>query len=351
MPVEPALALGDGPIGLAIIGCGRISGAHLAAIAAQPEVYRLVAAVDHKIESARAAAAPFGAAAFTTLDEALALPDVQAVLIATPNAAHAANAAAVLAAGRHVLVEKPIAETGAEAQALAALADQHGVALCAGHTFRHGPAVRYLQDHFAEFGRLRAIEISQCVFWDGPQAPWWAERTPDEGLILPMFAPHPLDFIQLVMGADDPLRIHAEGARHQPGWQAEDEVMAIMAYPGRRMVSLHISYNQAPTHDRKILFFDKGVLEIVDAETLLWNGELRVSPAEGTMTDAKRMGGRDFSFYFRTQLAEFARAARGLPHRCATGRDAARLIGTLDRLRGAVRANSADAIDPPLALA
>lgn len=345
------MSVNTGPLGLALVGCGRISGSHLEAIAAQPELFRLIATVDHGIERAQAAAAPYGAAAFATLEEALLLPEVGAVIVCSPNGAHVAHTRAALEAGRHVLVEKPLAETTAEANELADLAERKGLALAAGHTFRHGPAVRYLQDHLAEFGRLRAVEVSQCVFWDGPQAPWWADRTPEQGLILSMFAPHPLDFIQLVLGSDDPLRIHAEGARHQDGWQAEDEVMAVLAYPDRRMVSLHISYNQAPIYDRKVLFFDRGVLEIVNAETLLWNGEVRVTPAPGTMGDPGKMGGRDLSFYFRTQLAEFARATQGLPHRCATGRDAARLTTLLERMLASVRTHSADAIDPRPVLA
>ena len=335
------------PIGVVLVGCGRISASHLAAIAALPESFRLIATVDRHLDRAEAAAAPFGAQAFADVAEALALPQVEAAIICSPNAAHAEQAAQVLNSGRHVLVEKPLAESGEVAQQLADLAAGKGLVLVAGHTFRHGPAVRYLQDHRAGFGRLRAMEISQCVFWDGPQAPWWADRTPDEGLILAMFAPHPLDFIQLVMGGDDPIRVMAEGARHQSGWQAEDEVMALLAYPGRRIVSLHISYNQAPTYDRKVLFFDKGVLEIIDGETLVWNGEQRLGPAPGTMANARQMGGRDLSFYFRTQLAEFALALRGQPHRCPTGADAARLMTLLDRLRQAVRQRSAEAIDPP----
>jgi predicted dehydrogenase len=194
--------------------------------------------------------------------------------------------------------------------------------------------------------------MSQCVYWDGPQAPWWAERTPDEGLIISLFAPHQLDFVQLAMamagGHETPLRVHAEGARHQNGWQGEDEAMILLAYPGRRMASLHISYNQQPIHDRKVLFFDKGVLEIRDAETLLWNGALRVTPAAGSITDAGKMGGRDLSHYFRTQLGEFARAIRGQPHRCATGAEAAGVIELIDRVRAAIRSNSREAIDPPI---
>lgn len=344
--IETIPVAGD-PIGVVVAGCGRISGSHLRAISELPGDVRLEAVVDPDAGRAAAAAAPYGVPALATLEEALALPGVGAVLLCTPNHAHAAQAMACLSAGKHVLVEKPVAETGAQARALAAEAARRGLVLGAGHTFRHCAPVNHLLDHRADFGRLRAVEVSSCVFWDGPQAPWWAERKPEEGLIVSLFAPHSLDFIQLAMGGDVPLRVHAEGARHQSGWQGEDEAMIVLAYPGRRMASLHISYNQAPIHDRKVLFFEHGVMEIVHGETLLWNGEPVVVPPPGMVTDPGRMGGRDLAHYFRGQIVEFARAMRGEPHRLPSGDEAAVQIELLDRVRASLRANSADAIDPP----
>lgn len=335
------------PTGVVLAGCGRISASHLRALAELPHEYRLIAAVDPDLERAQSAAKPLGAQASTSLDEALALPGVDCVILCTPNAEHAAQAMACLKAGKHVLVEKPLAESGEQARLLAETAAQRGLVLAAGHTFRQCAPVRYLQDHATEFGRLRAVEVSACVFWDGPQAPWWADIRPEDGLIVSLFAPHSLDFIQLAMGGDAPLRVHAEGARHQSGWQGEDEAMIVLAYPGRRMASLHISYNQLPVHDRKVLFFENGVMEIVHGETLLWNGEARVVPPPGMIADPARMGGRDLSHYFRNQLAEFARAMRGEAHRCPSGAEAAMGIELLDRVRASLRANAAAAIDPP----
>lgn len=334
------------PLRIALVGCGRISASHLDAIAAEPDVATLVAVVDPDPAHAAQVAAERGAAhAFVDLDQALAADDVEAVLLCTPNALHAAQSIRALDAGKHVLVEKPMAESGADARAMAAAAERAGRVLAVGHTFRHGAAVRYLQDHRAEFGRLRAIEMSQCFFWNGPQAPWWATRTPEESLILSLYAPHPLDFVQLVMGARDPLRVHVEAARHQHGWQAEDEAMILLAYDDRTLVNLHISYNQPQIVDRKTLFFDRGVLRIEDGEYLYWNDELKVSPAPGMIEDARRMSGRDLSSYFRTQLREFIAAARGRPHRSPLHADGLRLIDLIDRVRASARANSADLID------
>jgi predicted dehydrogenase len=335
------------PVGLAVLGCGRISASHIAAIVAQPDCARLVATIDHDHALARDTARRHGAPhAFANLDEALRVDAVEAVLICTPNELHTTQTLQALAGGRHVLVEKPMAEDAAAALRMSKCAVARQRVLAIGHTFRHGPAVRYLQDHRAEFGELRSLEASQCVFWDGPQAPWWAERTLEQGLILSLFAPHALDFVQLAM-QDDPLRVHVEAARHQPGWQGEDEAMILMAFPGRRMATVHVSYNQRRIVDRKLLLFDRGVLRIEDSEWLYWNDELRVGSAEGPGEDRRRMGGRDLSVFFRTQLREFTRAVRGLPHRSVLHDDGRRLIETIDRVRAAALDTSRAAIVMP----
>ncbi len=325
------------PVGLLLVGCGRISAAHLGALAGLEGEIRLAGVADADQGARHRAAAAHAVPAFADLDEALAMPGVDAVLIASPNALHAAQAAAALAAGKHVLVEKPLAETGAEASALADLAQARGLVLAAGHTFRHNEAVAELVRRMPQWGALHAVEVSACVFWDGPQAPWWAARTPAEGLILSLFAPHSLDFVQLVMGQDDPLRVHAETARWQSGWRAEDEAMILLRYPGRRMASIHISYNQRSVFDRKVLHFAQGVAEIADGEFLTWNGEVLVSSPPGIIDDARRMGGRRLDHFFRQQLRAFVAAIRGQPNLCPTGRDAARLIDLLDRVKAAAR--------------
>jgi predicted dehydrogenase len=332
------------PVGLAVLGCGRISASHIAAIAAQPDCARLVATIDHDLDLARESARRHGAPhAFATLAEALQVDAVEAVLICTPNELHTAQTLEALAGGRHVLVEKPMAEDATAARRMADVAVANQRVLAVGHTFRHGPAVRYLQDHRAEFGELRSLEVSQCVFWDGPQAPWWGTRKLEQGLILSLFAPHALDFVQLAM-LDDPLRVHVEAARHQPGWQAEDEAMILMAFPGRRMASVHVSYNQRRIVDRKLLLFDRGVLRIEDGEWLYWNDELRVGSPAGPGEDRRRMGGRDLSVFFRTQIREFTLAVRGQPHRSVLHDDGRRLIETIDRVRAAALDTSRAAI-------
>ncbi|MGF7156054.1 putative dehydrogenase [Novosphingobium gossypii] len=312
---ENALVAVDQPCGIAVIGCGRIAPLHLKAIVRNPDFMRLIAVADPDAGLAAQFAAEFGAQhALTSLDEALALDTVDAVILCTPNALHAMQAQQGLSAGRHVLVEKPFAETVEDAERIAALADRTGLVLAAGHTFRHVEAVRTLQDRRAEFGRLRAVSISMCVFWDGPQAPWWATRSADEGLVLSLFAPHAIDFLQLVVGEVDPVRIQVEAARHQPGWQAEDEAMILLRYPDDVLASIHVSYNQRRMMNRKVAHFEKATVRIENGEELWIDDEPVVMPARPEAGDTALFND-GITHYFEMQVREFALAVRGQPHR------------------------------------
>lgn len=114
----------------------------------------------------------------SSLDAALADPDVSAVVVATPVAHHATVARHALEAGRHVLVEKPLTTSVAEAVMLAELADRRGLRLMVGHTFLFSPRVRWIADRLAGggIGRVHYLTSSRLnlgqhrsdanVIWD-----------------------------------------------------------------------------------------------------------------------------------------------------------------------------------------
>ena len=112
-----------------------------------------------------------------SLEEALADDAVRAVVIATPVETHAALAEAALSAGRHVLVEKPLAASMSDALALARSADERGLTLMAGHTFLFSPRVRAIATHLASgaTGRIQYVTSARLnlglyrdvnVIWD-----------------------------------------------------------------------------------------------------------------------------------------------------------------------------------------
>jgi predicted dehydrogenase len=319
------------PLRLAIVGCGRIAHFHAAAIAALPNETRLVAAVDPDLARAREFAAKHGAAvALGSVAEAVTRDDVDAVVVCSPNAMHAANSIEALDAGKHVLLEKPMAENVAQAEGIAAAAHRAGRLVALGHTMRHTPSVRWFQDHRHEFGELRAVQVSKLVRWDGPQVPWWKTRTREEGLIMSLYAPHALDFVQGVFEGEQPTNVHCEVARFQRDWLAEDEAMVLLRYPRGRLAQVHISYNQRFVVDRYTMHFANAMVRLEHGEFAWVNDEQVLAPA-ASGADYSKMGNRDFTHWFATQLQEFVNAVRGRPHRSVLHDEGVHLARLMDR--------------------
>src|SRR5438128_8762088 len=114
----------DRRFGVAVVGCGGISNCHTYALTQIPEV-RLIATVDIDAARARDFQARYGSeVASTDLDAVLARDDVQAVVITTANDMHAPLALKALQAGKHVLVQKPMALSLEEADQMIAAADR-----------------------------------------------------------------------------------------------------------------------------------------------------------------------------------------------------------------------------------
>jgi predicted dehydrogenase len=125
------------PVRVGLIGCGSIArAAHLPAMRALSDRVTLVAAADTSEPAARAAAAPWEAAAYTDGYELIRRRDIDMVMIATPESAHREWTEAAAAAGKHVLCEKPMAPTLVDADAMITACRKAGVRLMIGHSRR-----------------------------------------------------------------------------------------------------------------------------------------------------------------------------------------------------------------------
>ena len=127
---------------VAVVGVGHLGRHHARILASIPDV-QLAGIADSNGARAREVAAQYGAAAHT--DWRTLIGEVDAVTIAAPTEAHASIAAAFLEQRVHVLVEKPMTTTTAEADRLLTMADEQKVVLAVGHTERFNPAVAYVK--------------------------------------------------------------------------------------------------------------------------------------------------------------------------------------------------------------
>ncbi len=127
------------PLAVGVVGVGALGSHHARLYAKVPDV-RLVGIFDARAERAAEVAAQLGTTAFASAAELL--DQVDAVSIVVPTPAHHEVGMAALGCGRHVLLEKPLAATIPEAEALVAAAEQAGVVLQTGHVERFNRAIR-----------------------------------------------------------------------------------------------------------------------------------------------------------------------------------------------------------------
>ena len=192
------------PIGVAIVGTGFGQKIHIPGFQAHPRTE--VVAVYHRDRAKGEAIATAHGIAKTcqTLEEILQLPEVDAVSISTPPFLHADMARAALQAGKHVLLEKPITLTAAEARDLYHLADRQGAIATADFEFRCVPAWQRFAELLAEgyVGEKRLIKIDWIVpSRANPEREWnWYARKDCGGGALGAVGSHSFDYIHWLFG-------------------------------------------------------------------------------------------------------------------------------------------------------
>lgn len=190
-------------IGVAIIGCGGITlQNHLPGLALCKDT-RVVALCDNNPATLEKASRDTGInVTSTSYEEIVKRDDVQAVIIATPNISHGPIAHAAIAAGKHVLCEKPIAMTYAEAKGMADAADAAGVRHMTAFTYRFVPAMRYLS-HLIKQGDLGLpYHYRSCRLQDwGKRNLGWRQvkALASTGELGDMLS-HRIDFAQFLIG-------------------------------------------------------------------------------------------------------------------------------------------------------
>lgn len=144
-----------------------------------------------------------GVTAYAGLDDAL--PHIDAVIVATPPGSHAPLGLKAIAAGKHVLIEKPLATTTDAARALVDAADRAGVVLMPGHTFEHNAAVHKLRE-LVQGGHLGRLFYLDCARLN------LGLYQTDVNVILDL-APHDISISNFVLGSR-PTTVTAWGSRH-----------------------------------------------------------------------------------------------------------------------------------------
>jgi predicted dehydrogenase len=237
----------------AVAGCGEWGRNHVRALASMPGV-RLEWVIDPD-PARREDAARLAPGARVTGDEAEAFrdPRLDVVVVASPSPTHAPVAGAALAAGKHVLVEKPLAPTSAEAEALVAQARRAKRLLSVGHLLLYHPAMTALK-RFVSAGK------------HGPVLYVYGQRSnigrlrDDEGALISL-APHDISVMAHLLG-EWPVSISAH-ARRCVQRAMDDIVFLTLSFPGGAIGQAHLSWLE-PIKVRRISVVAKRGMAVFD---------------------------------------------------------------------------------------
>lgn len=246
------------PIRIAIVGCGSIARRAHAPAFVKSENADLVAFVSRTRASAEAAASECGgyAPVYDDWREVVALEDLDAVDICSPNVFHAEQTIAAAKARKHVLVEKPIASSLDEADAMIEAATAAGVVLQVAHNLRYVPAVLAARD-VVRTGKLGNIVGLRAAFghagpraW-APDSTWFFDRDLSGGGALIDLGIHIIDVVQFVTGLEG-REVVAMTYGDEP---CEDAAHLVVRYSNGAVGTINASWVARPAPDMSLTIF------------------------------------------------------------------------------------------------
>jgi predicted dehydrogenase len=308
----------------AVIGVGYLGRFHAQKYSQLPAC-ELVAVADGREEVRKAVAAETGAQAVADYRELLG--KVDAVSVVTPTPAHFEIADAFLAAGAHVLVEKPITETPGQAKALIAQAAKHGKILQVGHLERFNAAVLAAEPY-----------ISSPRFMECHRLAPYKERGTDVNVVLDLMI-HDIDLVQSLAGSE----IESIDAIGSPVFSGEIDIANARIRFANGCVANTTASRVSLKTERKLRIFEDAAYISLDLQqkilTLIRKregvpqpGQLPVSIEEANLEQGDAL---------KSEIESFLDCIRNNKRPIVSGEDGLRALETAIRITEQVHANLA----------
>ena len=287
-------------VGFGVVGLGAISVQHIEAIRAVGGS-RLAAVMTRSPDKARAIGERAGVPWTTDLNELLAREDVDAVTICSPSGLHPGQALAALRAGKHVLVEKPIALTVRDADEVIAEAVRNGRIVSTVSQRRFEPVVVATREAVRSGALGRMVLIVAEGLYHRPQSYYdsaaWRGTIAMDGGVLMNQGIHLVDLVRWIGGPVTSVAGSVATLGHE--MEAEDTAAVSLRFENGSLGSIVMTTCAEPVFDSELrIYGDAGHIRIVGEEAVEWPGNLDVavsapSPTAGDATpisDAKTWG-------------------------------------------------------------
>lgn len=247
------------PVRWGILGCGWISSDAIAPALATLPGTRLHSACSRDAERAARFCAPYEARSYSDLQQFLADPELDAVFIATPNDRHVTDVLACAAAGKHVLCDKPLAPTAADAQRVLQACQDAGVKLGVGYQMRFNPVHQEMARRIAtdELGRIAYAHVQACFRYPFPPSEWRRHlSTAGGGWATADLGTHLVDLLLWLLGPVS--RVQAQMDNGAYGYETEDTCSAVLHFACGTLATLSCSTAVTAPRSELALYGEQG---------------------------------------------------------------------------------------------
>ncbi|MFP7571090.1 Gfo/Idh/MocA family protein [Marivita sp. S2033] len=326
----------------ALIGASRIaSGYMIDALRVQPESEIVSVLSSDATRGARYAEDHAIPHSFTDLDALLDGPPIDAVYISTTNEKHHAQALMAIAAGKHVLCEKPLATSLADAIEMVSAADEEGVTFGTNHHLRNAGSHLAIRDLIDEgrIGDVQSVRVFHAVSLPQQLRGWRINDASAGGGVIPDITVHDADTVRFLLG-EDPVDVIAKSATSGLGEGVEDSAMSVWSMPSGAMVQSHESFTHPFARTGIEIHGTKGSIHADGVMSQEPVGTIHLVDAQGR----HEIGFETHNLYHRA-VRLFSKAAAGSGRPSADGIDGVKSLAVALAVRESARSGTCQRVN------
>ncbi|MEH6832964.1 MULTISPECIES: Gfo/Idh/MocA family protein [Falsihalocynthiibacter] len=277
----------------------------------------------------------------TDLEAMLADPNLDAVYISTTNEKHKFQALAAIAAGKHVLCEKPLAMSCADALEMVHAAEEAGVVLATNHHLRNAGSHLKIKELIAagRIGDVQAVRVFHAVYLPESLQGWRINNAVAGGGVIPDIVVHDADTVGFHLG-EYPLEVTAIEASGSLGQGVEDSVMSVWKMPSGILVQTHEGFTLRHAETGLEFHGTKGSIIAKNVMTQLPIGQVELRTPDGV----EEIKFSDHNLYARS-IDRFMGAVAGQGQPAATGRDGVRSLAVAAAVKQAATTGARVAVN------
>ena len=325
------------PLTFALLGCGVAAGIHADAIN-KLESAKLKGVFDPNVKSRQSFSEKYNIAAFNSFDELLNDKEIDIVCICTPSFLHAENTIAALNHGKHVVIEKPMAMTSDDADAIIKASQDTGKLVTVISQIRFSPDVQKIKKLLSEnaFGKISLCSLYMkyyrtTEYYSGSN--WRGSLSLDGGVLMNQGI-HGIDLIEYIMG--NVKEVHGKIGTLVHNIEAPDTAIAMVEFENGALGVIEGSTCAYPGFERRLeIQGDKGyvVLKENNIEKLMINGEMVIDGIKSeqivkTASDPTNI----LCGLHLLQLQNFVRAIRGEEPLLVDGTEGKKAIKMIEKI-------------------